>query len=80
MRNLGIVQGSKEQAVSLIVGKDTVYVHTDIELLPPDEEQVESAENYQYNEIQYDKDEYIKLMSEQNSEMENLVNTMLGVN
>ncbi len=29
MKDIGIVRGSVEQAKNLIVGKDTVYVHTD---------------------------------------------------
>lgn len=78
MRDMGIVQGSAAQAVPLIVGVDTVYVHTNIEPVPPDEERGNEG-LYQYREIQYDKDEYIQLMSEKNMELEGLVNTMLGV-
>ncbi|GHU39825.1 hypothetical protein FACS1894105_14590 [Clostridia bacterium] len=76
MQNMGIVRGSKTQAVPLVVGKDTVYVHTNIELLPPDEFQ---SEIYRYNEIQYGKDEYITMMSEQNAENRELLNAILGV-
>lgn len=58
MKNMGIIQGSAAQAVPLIIGKDTVYVHTDIT-------PVEGEEGlFQYHEIQYDKDEYIKVMAE----------------
>jgi len=63
MKDMGIVQGSVAQAVPLIVGKDTVYVHTNIERLPPNDEHDET-ERYQYHEIQYDKDEYIHYMNE----------------
>ena len=76
MKDIGIVQGSPEMAVPLIVGKDTVYVHTDIQ-------QVQDAEGnmvWQYHEIQYDKDEYIRLLSEKNDELDEIVNTLLGVN
>ena len=60
MKDMGIVQGSAAQAVPLIIGKDTVYVHTDIT-------PVEGEEGlFQYHEVQYEKDEYIKLMAEQN--------------
>jgi len=59
MKDVGIVQGSPEMAVPLIVGKDTVYVHTDIT-------PVEGEEGlFQYHEVQYEKDEYIKLMAGQ---------------
>ena len=37
MRDMGTVQGSAAQAVPLVIGKDTVYVHTDIKELPADE-------------------------------------------
>lgn len=59
MKDYGRVRGSKEQAKPLIIGKDTVYVHTDIVA-------VEDGQ-FEYNEIQYGKDEYIKLMAESNN-------------
>lgn len=71
MIDCGYVTGSKEQAVELIVGIDTVYVHDDIQLLKKEDEQGNPVEVYQYHEVQYDKDEYIKAMSEKNSELEN---------
>ena len=70
MIDCGYVTGSKEQAVELIVGIDTVYVHDDIQLLKKEDEQGNPVEVYQYHEVQYDKDEYIKVMSEKNSELE----------
>lgn len=72
MKDMGIVEGSAAQAQELIVGKTTVYVHTDI---------VEVGDGlYQYHEIQYDKDEYIKLMSEKNKSLENqLTDTQLAL-
>mgnify|MGYP000863321174 FL=1 len=75
MKNMGIVQGSPEMAVPLIVGKDTVYVHTDIQQVPD----AEGNMVWQYHEIQYDKDEYIRLLSEKNDELDEIVNTLLGV-
>ena len=65
MKDMGIIQGSAAQAVPLIIGKDTVYVHTDIT-------PVEGEEGlFQYHEIQYEKDEYIKLMAEQSILLDN---------
>jgi len=65
MKDMGIIQGSAAQAVPLIIGKDTVYVHTDIT-------PVEGEEGlFQYHEIQYEKDEYIKLMAEQSNLQDN---------
>lgn len=79
MKDMGIVQGSAAQAVPLVIGKDTVYVHTNIELLPPDDEHG-GAECYQYHEIQYDKDEYIRLMDEKTALVETqLTDTQLAL-
>ena len=60
MIDKGIVRGSESQAKPLIVGVDTVYVHTNIEQVATDD----NSEVYQYNEIQYGKDEYTQIMSE----------------
>lgn len=76
MKDMGIVQGSPEMAVPLVVGKDTVYVHTDIQQVPD----AEGNMVWQYHEIQYDKDEYIRLLSEKNDELDEILNTLLGVN
>ncbi len=69
MIDCGVVQGSKEQAKALIVGKDTVYVHTDIEPFVGEK----GEQLFRYHEIQYGKDEYIKLISEQNAELQNQI-------
>ena len=76
MIDMGIVQGSSAQALPLIIGKDTVYVHTDIQEI----EDSEGNPVWQYHEVQYDKDEYIRVMAEQNDELNDVVNTILGVN
>lgn len=69
MKDVGIVYGSAEQARELIVGVDTVYVHTDIEQVATNNGET----LFQYHEVQYDKDEYIKVISEQNSELQQKV-------
>lgn len=63
MVDVGIVQGSKEQAIPLIIGKDTVYVHTDIQEITV-EDMGRQYTIWRYHEIQYDKDEYLKLLVE----------------
>ena len=80
MKDLGRVQGSADQALPLIIGKDTVYVHTDIEKVETDPNG-EAVENlYSYNEKQYGKDEYIRLLSEENARQdEELTNTQLAL-
>ena len=64
MKDMGIVHGSAKQAVPLVIGYDTVYIHTDIE--PATEEQAgDPVEGlFRYHEIQYPKDEYIRMMAE----------------
>ena len=56
MKDYGRVRGSKEQAKPLIIGKDTVYVHTDIVEVEDDQ--------CEYSEVQYGKDEFIKMIAE----------------
>ena len=70
MIDKGIVRGSESQAKPLIVGVDTVYVHTNIEQVKTDAEGNAVEGLYRYNEVQYDKDEYIQLMSEKNAALE----------
>lgn len=72
MKDMGIIQGSAAQAVPLIIGKDTVYVHTDIA-------PVEGEEGlFQYHEVQYEKDEYIsKLTNEDDAGMLALLVSLL---
>lgn len=67
MIDVGVIRGSKEQAKELIIGTDTVYVHSDIKLVETEDD----SEVYQYNEVQYTKDEYIHLLSEKNTTLEN---------
>lgn len=78
MKDMGIVHGSAEQAVPLVVGKDTVYVHTDIQELPPDDEYEGGI--WEYHEIQYNLNEYIHLMSERIDETQRILTAMLEAN
>lgn len=59
MKLIGVVQGSKEQAKERIINKDTVYIHKNIKEI----ENEDGTKMYEYEEIQYDKDEYIELLS-----------------
>ncbi len=72
MKDMGIVQGSAAQAEPLIIGKDTVYVHSNIKPVE-DEEGL-----FEYHEIQYEKDEYIKLMAEQNETLMETLDTLMS--
>lgn len=73
MKDMGIITGSENQAQPLIVGVDTVYVHTDIKPVTKDAEGKDVEGLFQYHEVQYDKDEYIHLMSEKNASLEKQV-------
>ena len=72
MKDMGIVRGSAAQAKPLIIGKDTVYVHTNIKPVE-DEEGL-----FEYHEIQYEKDEYIRLMAEQNETFLETLDTLMS--
>ena len=80
MKDFGYVTGSVAQAQDLVIGTDVVYVHTEITLIEPKEGEEQTSPVYRYHEVQYEKDEYIKLMAEQNKEFSNIMNIMLGVN
>ena len=69
MKDMGVIQGSAEQAVPLIIGKDTVYVHTDIEQVFKDNEGKSVDNLFKFHEVQYDKDEYIKIIAETNKDL-----------
>lgn len=56
MRKSKDVQGSKEAAQELIIGKDTVYIHSNIRKLETNEDD----DLYVYDEIQMSKDEYLE--------------------
>lgn len=70
MKKIGTVYGSKDAAKPIVVGKSTVYVHTNITPIASDNEDSSSEELYSYEEVQYDKDEYIELISTKNTELE----------
>lgn len=80
MKDMGIVQGNSEQAKELVIGKDKVYVHTDIIPITTDARGNEVKDLFEYHEIQYDKDEYIELLAKQNAELTSgLTDTQLAL-
>lgn len=80
MLKVGLVHGDAEQAVPLVVGVDTVYVHTDIQAnTQTDPVTGETRTDYTYQEVQYGKDEYIQIMAEQTEQNNKLMNAILGV-
>lgn len=76
MVDMGIVHGSEAAAQPLVVGKTTVYVHTNIEKVEGVDMEGNPIEGmYRYHEVQYDKDEYIKVQSERQGQLEEDINT-----
>ena len=69
MKEIKNVQGSETQAQPLIINKTTVYVHSNISQATDEDGNV-IDDLYVYDEIQYTKDEYIKLMSDKNETLE----------
>lgn len=67
MIEIGTVYGSKEQAVPLVIGYDTVYVHTNIEPVTEDKGGNPIEGWFKYQEVQYNKNEYILMMAETNA-------------
>lgn len=57
MKDMGTVRGSAAMAVPLVIGPDTVFVHTDIEPVTEDQAGNPVEGEYQYHEVQYEKDE-----------------------
>lgn len=70
MKDMGRVRGSAEMAKPLVIGADTVYVHTDIQPVTEDQDGKPLEGQYEYHEVQYPKDEYIRLMAEQGERLE----------
>jgi len=56
MKDMGTVRGSAAMAVPLVIGPDTVFVHTDIEPVTNDQDGNPIEGEFQYHEIQYEKD------------------------
>jgi hypothetical protein len=79
MKDMGIVQGSTEQAVPLIVGKDRVDVHTGITPVTHDSEGNPVDGLWEYQEIQYDLHEYLNLFVNQTKADIDYISIMTGV-
>ena len=62
-----------------MVDTETVFVHTEIEAVTEDQNGNPVENEFQYHEIQYEKDEFIKLLAEQTAANNSLMDTILGV-
>ena len=62
------VRGSKEASEPVVIGKDTIYIHENVRKIEEDEFGNKVDNLYEYDEIQYDKDEYlVKMIAENGS-------------
>jgi len=83
MQEIKNVRGSTVQAVPLIVGKDTVYIHTNIHTIDVENPDGTTHTEYEYDEVQYSKDEYIAYLNNQLLEVQqyiidNQYNNLIG--
>ena len=68
MKRFEKVRGSKEASEPVVIGKDTVYIHENVRKIEEDEFGNNVDNLYEYDEIQYDKDEYlVKMIAENGS-------------
>lgn len=65
MIKLKDVQGSKKSAQELIIGKDTVYIHSNIRKMEKTDELNKNEDMYIYDEIQMSKDEYLEKLQKE---------------
>ena len=80
MKDMGIVHGSGEQAKAVIVGFDTVYVHTDIQKVETEHNGMTVEDLYSFHEVQYSKDEYLDLMMQENAALkESITDTQIAL-
>ena len=70
MKFIPNVKGSESQAVSLIVQQDLVYIHTNIRQIEVQDLTGQTHLEFEYDEIQYEKNEYIQIMAEKNISLE----------
>ena len=59
-----LVRSTREHIPEVEVGVDTVYLRTNIKRVDEDD-----FSGWEYQEIQYDKNKYIELLSKENSEL-----------
>lgn len=58
---------------AVVIDDNSVWVHTDIQEVHESVGEDQSFDGYEFNMIQYEKNEYILMMSEKNSELEKQV-------
>ena len=64
---------------SIVIDEFSVWEHTDIQEISENVGTEDEFVGYEYNMVQYTKDEFILMQTEQNEQMNSILNTMLGV-
>lgn len=72
MKDFGKTRSTVKPDV-VVIDDNSVWVHTDIQEVHESVGEDQSFDGYEFNMIQYEKDEYILMMSEKNSELEKQV-------
>lgn len=81
MKDFGTVQ-STIRPEPMVVDEYSVWVHTDIQeiTIPAAMDGEEPETGFSFHKVQYDKDEYIHMMAEQNASLEDdLTNTQMAL-
>lgn len=64
----------------IVIDEFSVWQHTDIQEVSENVGEENEFVGYEFNMVQYDKNEFILQQAAMNQELNSLVNTMLGVN
>ena len=66
------VRGTQTEVQALEINVDTVYIRANIVAIDEAD-----FKGWQYDEVQYGKDEYIKLIGETNNQQESIINDLM---
>lgn len=72
MKNFGKTRSTVEPD-AVVIDDSSVWVHSDIQEVHETMGEDQSFDGYEFNMVQYDKDEYILMMSEKNVALEKQV-------
>lgn len=78
MIDYGIVRNTVKPEEK-VIDEFSVWVNTDISEIEVAHEG-DTRTEFEFHQVQYSKDEYIKMIDEKNAELNHLMNTILGVN
>ncbi|MFI3236826.1 MAG: hypothetical protein R3Y47_02210 [Lachnospiraceae bacterium] len=79
MKDYG-TQRSTVQPNALVIDDYSAWVYTNIHPVNENVGEENEFNGYEFNMVQYEKDEYIKLIDDQNKANQVVLNNLLGVN